>query len=868
MVVNLLERETIFAELHRLLRHASEGQGSLVLLAGEAGAGKTAVLRRFVAENRAGARVLVGHCDALSTPRVLGPLFDIARQDAALRRFQEDTSPRDLVFRGVLDRLAAGRRVTLLAIEDAHWADEATLDLLRYLGRRIEPTRGLVIVTYRDDEVGSRHPLRHVLGDLATSAAIHRLEVRPLSIEGVATLAAGSGIDADELHARTGGNPFFVTEVLAANGGIPSNVRDAVLARVARLGRPAWDVLEAAAVIGAAIDPALLQSIAQPTAENLEACVECGVLGYCGQRLVFRHELVREAILAATSPTRRAALHARVLPILEASPADSRDLALLAHHAEEAGDRAAVLRHAPEAARRAAHLRAHREAADHYAQALRFAGSLPSEERARLLEARAYECYLIDQIDLAVAAREEALAIWFALGNRLKVGENRCHLAVLHWVAARTDDANREAVAAVSALATLAPGRELAMAYATLGRLQGPTVGTAEGIAWGERAIALAERLHDVETLIDALIDVGALRLAAGDDRGHQLIERGRTLALEAGLDERVARAYHYLGFGYGERYRFRDAAPFFMAGIAFCADRDLDHSRQYMTAWLAYCRYFLGEWPEAFELANTVLQAPEISSMARFAALCVAGMIRARRGDPEAGPLLDEALAQATTSNSFYQICGIRAARAEAAWLRGDRAGAAGEARAAYDIAVTHGQDWYAGELAYWRHRAGDILEPSSPIAGPFALQIAEEWQAAAAAWDELGCPYEAARARMEGNDESALRAALNVFEALGAQPAAAHTRRRLRKLGVRGIPRGPQSATRANPAGLTSREIDVLALLAIGCGNQEIAERLFLSPRTVQSHVAAIFAKLGTGSRTQAVAAAFDLGIAVQSE
>ena len=247
-----------------------------------------------------------------------------------------------------------------------------------------------------------------------------------------------------------------------------------------------------------------------------------------------------------------------------------------------------------------------------------------------------------------------------------------------------------------------------------------------------------------------------------------------------------------------------------------FCADRDLDHFRLHMTAWLAHCRFFLGDWNQAQVLARSVLNSRNLAPVTRFVALLVEARIRVRRGDFGAEALLDEALLLASPSASLYRLGPIYAARAEAAWLAGNPTGAAAEARFAYDLAADHRQPWYAGELAYWRWKGGEISEPPSNIAEPFAWQIVGDWERAAAAWDDLGCPYEAARARTEGNDETALLAALAVFDDLGARPAAALARGRLRALGVRGIPRGPRPATRANPAGLTRREVDVVTLLA----------------------------------------------------
>jgi DNA-binding CsgD family transcriptional regulator len=865
--MELLERDELVDSLRPLLHQARRGSGGMVLLGGEAGAGKTALLRRFMDDSRAESVVLLGQCDALSTPRALGPLIDIARADPALQRLLDDNAPRDALFRAVLDRLSAGSRSVLLAIEDVHWADEATLDLVRYLARRVTLTRALIVVTYRDDEVGHRHPFRTVLGDLATTAAVHRLTVPRLTPEAVGTLAEGSNIDPDALFARTQGNPFFVTAVITAGGEIPATVRDAVLARAVRLPHDAWAVLEAAAVIGPTVEPHLLAQVAGATTANLEACLESGILEDHGDLLTFRHELAREAVLTAISPPRRQTLHRRVLTRLEAARRGPLHPARLAYHAEEAGDPGAVLRYASEAARSASHLRSHREAADQYERALRFADDLAATERAGLLEALAHECSLTAQIERAVAAREAALEIWMTHGDRRKEGENRCRLALLHWTDARMADAEREAAAAIAILETLPPGRELAMAYAASARLRGTMLDDDEAIALGVRAIALAESLGATETLADALVTVGSARLSAGDDRGREQLERSIQLATAAGLDDLAARGHANLGFGYDEQCRFEIAASHFVDGIAFCVERDLDHFRQHMTAWLARCRFYLGDWDAADELAGTVLGSRDLAPVTRFVALLVEAAIRVRRGQPGAGPLLDEALALAEASGSLYRLGPVHAVRAEAAWLRGDAAAAVREAHSAYDLAIAHRQRWYAGELAYWRWKGADLDQPPALAAEPYRRLIGHDWEGAAAAWDALGCPYEAAWARAEGNSEVALRAAFETFARLGARPAAEMVRQRLRALGARGIPRGPRPETRTNVAGLTHREMEILALLVQGRSNREIADRLYLSPRTVEKHIASIFAKLGVTTRAEAIAAAAAHDVSSQS-
>jgi DNA-binding CsgD family transcriptional regulator/tetratricopeptide (TPR) repeat protein len=865
--MDLLERTTYLAELHDLLRQAAIGQGHLVLLGGEAGVGKTALTRRFLAELPTDVRVFTGSCDPLSTPRPLGPLLDIAATAGGqLDRLTHEVTPRHRLFSAFLAEIDREPAPTVIVFEDVHWADEASLDLLRYLGRRIDQGRGLVIATYRDDEVGPQHPLQLVIGDLATAPAVRRLALAPLSVAGVRALAAGSDVDPVALHHQTGGNPFFVIEMLAARGsGIPVTVRDAVLARAARLSAAGRAALEAAAVIGSPIEPWLLKQVADTTTEAIEACLDSGLLLAVGTLLAFRHELARAAVLDAVSPPRRHELHARALAALQA--AASPDPARLAHHAEEAADRDAVLAHAPAAAARAAALRAHREAAAQYARALRFADGLPLVERGALLEARSYECYLTDQVAEAIAASEAALAIWRQCDDRLKEGDTLRRLSRLYWLAGRREDAETSGWAAFTVLETLPPGPQLAMAYSNISQLYLLAWKTEEAIIWGEHAIALAERLGETETLVHALHNVGMARQGSGKQHGKAQVEQSLRLALAADLEEHAARAYGNYGLSQVVDYRFGEADRILAEGIAYCAQRDLDQQRLYMLAWRALSLFHQGRWGEGAETAGEVIRQPRVSSTSRIMALVARGRVHVRRGDPEAQPILDEALALAGHSGELQRLGPVRVARAEAAWLAEDSERVITEARETLDLVLRHKHRWLAGELAFWLWRVGalDIVPPD--VLEPFALQMAGQWREGASHWHALGCPYEAAWALADGGDESSLRQAHAEFVVLGAAPAAGIVAGRLRDLGASVIPRGPRPTTRANPAHLTAREMEILALLVEGLSNSEIAERVFVSRRTVGHHVSSILSKLGVKTRADAVQAAARLGITGQN-
>jgi DNA-binding CsgD family transcriptional regulator len=245
--------------------------------------------------------------------------------------------------------------------------------------------------------------------------------------------------------------------------------------------------------------------------------------------------------------------------------------------------------------------------------------------------------------------------------------------------------------------------------------------------------------------------------------------------------------------------------------------------------------------------------------------ALIVLGLVRARRGDPNALAPLEEERVLAWRTEEPERIAQLAAAYAEAAWLAGSTENVGANTDQAMELMIGARNPWVLGALAWWRRRAGIHEEVTAEIAEPYALSLAGNWRAAARRWRELGCPYEEALALGEGDDDELLRAAHDQLTALGATPAAAQIRRQLRELGLR-VDRGPIARTRANPGGLTPRELEVLALVAKGLRNAEIADRLVVSSKTIDHHVSAILRKLGVRTRGQAVAHASALGVELE--
>ena len=858
--MELIERGQALQLLQHALETAGQGSGRTALVCGEAGIGKTSLVTQLVSQQGAG-RVLWGGCEALFSPRPLGPLYDMAGAlGAKLQSMLGLEGRRVELFASFLDELQQARDTTVVVLEDLHWADAATLDLVKFLARRIQRVRALLVLSYRDDELGEGHPLQLVLGDLPADAVV-RVPLLPLSEAGVDELARRSSRSADGIYAATGGNPFFVTEALRAEG-LPATVRDAVLARAARQSPAVRALLDLVAIVPARIEIGIVDEVLAPTPADVSAALASGLLTADGRSYAFRHELARIAIEQALPAPMAAALHAKVLASMERRGEHVVPMSRLVHHASGAGNSAAVLKYALHAGDEAASHGAHREAASLYGTALAHAQALAPAARASLLERHSYQCYVIDQNARAVEERLAALAIWRELGDVRQEGLTLRWLSRLSWYGGRKREAEEYANQAVRLLQDLPEDEAYAWALSNRSQLYMLSGHTADAVAWGERAIALATRIGSDELLSHALNNVGTARYMVGQPDGKPMLEQSLEIALAHDFEEHVARCYANLCSTAVKSRDYADAHKQIGDAMRYFCARDLDSWSNYILVWQARMDFERSDWDAAADIAGRLVTSHGVAAVTRICALVVLARVRLRRGDPGARELLEEAVVLAEQSGELQRLAPVAAARAEEAWLRNDGTPVDAIVLQALALAEERQDRRALGELRYWCLRLGLVQAGPDGVEEPYVLQIGGRWREAADTWQRLGCPYERALALLEG-DEAAMREAVAILESLGASAAVKRCREHLRDAGVRGVARGPRATTSANPAGLTARELQILSLLAENLTNAEIARRLVRSEKTVDHHISAILRKLDVRSRGEAAAMAGRLAL-----
>jgi DNA-binding CsgD family transcriptional regulator/tetratricopeptide (TPR) repeat protein len=859
--LTLLERTSALELLHRLVGEAASCSGAVVTVTGEAGIGKTSVIRAFLAALPRGTEVLDGWCDDLLTARPLGPLRDIAGriggelESALLAGRTED------VFGAFVTEIQA-RRPTVLVIEDVHWADDATLDVLAYLVRRIGSLPTTLILSFRNDTAGRKHPL---YGLLATGGdgRIHRLPLAPLSPEAVATLASGTGWDPRSLHELTGGNPFYVSEALATPGSpdVPDTVAEAVGARMRRLSPRCRGALEQLSVVPRLVEFAMADELFGDKLTALTEAEESGIVEVRPEGIAYRHELARRGVERGIPRLRRRVLHAAVVRALVARP--QPDLARIVHHSLQSADEEAVCRYAPRAGRESAAAGSHRQALAHFEVALRFAGRLSIADRAQVLDGYAWELYNALRFEEAVRASEQAVSLWTEIGEPVPLGEALGGLSRHYMMLGCMDDALRVARQAIDVLTPTGSDTAIASAVTLHACLLSLSPESRAAAAQLERGARLAATSNRADLLCLNLNYQSIARADLSPAGRVDLVRQSLQMAIGLEHQEYIARGYTNLAellYRYG---RFAELRECLDGGLRYTADHGFRSHAYNLEVHRSLLSLRTGDLADGQIRLQALIDDHEEPGMLRAYGMPSLLRVQSRRTnrvpldqlcqewDSALEHSLLTGLAFAGTALAEWAFLNQRADIAERVlewWLpHADRPGA----------------EPITAELMRYCARAGARVTARADCPMPWSAGIDGDWRAAADAWAAVGDPYERALELSESGQVEPMIEALSILDHLGADAAAGLVRKKLKSCGLQVIPRGPMPTTRANPVGLTRRQVDVLTLLAGDLTNAQIAAELVLSVRTVDHHMSSILAKMGVESRGAAKKNAISLGL-----
>lgn len=844
----LMEREQELAQLRELVS-AGEAGGKVVLIRGEAGAGKSSLVRALV-DTSAPAEFRVGYCDDLGTPVPYGPLWDIARSEPDLRRVL-DAGDRQHILEAFFDLLTRSLRPTVLIIEDTQWSDEATLDAVKYAGRRIDRAKGILILTYRVGEVDDHHPLRRVIGDLPPTRVV-RIEVGGLSPPAVAQIVAPAGLDPDEVYESTHGNPFLVTELaLAGTDGVPTSIRDSVMARVARLSEGSQAALRYFSTVPRRIPRHLFLEVAGEA--ELSECESAELVVPDPQVVVFRHELIRRAIESSLTVSEQVAAHRSLIRLIprEADPA------WLVHHALGAADVDLVIELAPKAAMAAASVGSYREAAQHYRALEPYLTGLDPESRASVISDWALmEHYLGNPASVDLSNR--AIALRREIGDRRPLARDLIMSVEINRTNGHFDLARISAEEAVRILDRYGPSPDLAEALVAQAWLliHAGTITSAEAAV--ERALTTAEETGAEKAYLGGASVKGVLTYARGQRGGVETLVRVRKRAEAGNHRFEETMALLHLAVVALELRELERAKDFAQQAQATAARYELSTLEVEAIALLCTALWWGGDWGRAEDLAANVL-GHQANTDVRLRPML--GLTYLRTGRSDDVDHLEMGWRLARDCDEIDHLLFAAAAKCERMWLlnRSDAEFLRGSCELV-ERGIEAEYPWPAAHLALWLWRLG-VFDSANGLPAPYRDLFAGRVEQAAGFWRSRQMPYEEAVALMSGNSTQRLRA-LEILGGLEASTVAAHLRQDLRAEGIP-VPRGRGRATRRHRAGLTARQAEVLELLVAGLSNGEIADRLFISSRTVETHVAAILGKLGAADREEAASTALRRGL-----
>jgi predicted ATPase/DNA-binding CsgD family transcriptional regulator len=851
--------------LQAMFENVATAEGHCALVSGEPGIGKTSLTKTFCSEIKDEASIYQGTCDALFTPRPLAPVYDILWQmNSDLNESTEENVDRTLLFTKIYRVLKESKKTSVVVIEDIHWADEATLDFIKFLARRINQLHCLFILNFRDDEIHVNHPLTTVLGQLPPDS-LTRLQLTPLSRGAVEKLATEKGYKGEDVYSISGGNPFYVNEILASYSlGIPANIKDSVLSvynRLDGISKQVWQILS---VLPTGIEVNYLEKMEPFYQAAIHNCLDLKIVIAKNDVIFFKHELYRRTIETSLSPLVRMELNKRILDLFLESFEQKQEIERIIHHAKNANEHELVVKFAPIAARQASAVGAHIEASKLYFSAIEYYQGNDSEMLIDFYESYAYECYLTNQVKEGIIYFTRALNLLREINDMEKIGNSLRFLSRLWWYDGNRVLAEKYAAEAITLLNDMPSSKAKAMAFSNMSQLKLVCDKATECIFWGTKAIEIAKEINDDESLSHALNNVGSIKmnLASSAQEGKDMLQQSLDIALKNCFHEHVARAYSNLASNGVASKDFVLAKKALDAGIQFCEERDLDSWRANMLSSKAVLLLETGDWDQACDIATYLLQLEkQLNSFSIHASLVMAA-IKMRRDEEGALELLLDAITVAFETQELQRMIPALITALEYECITGTSIIRPGDLDTVVSRIKESILSMQVSEFAFWLKKVRNIELAVDFVYEGFDLKDVASLQKAAELWRKLGCSYMQGAILFEGNDEQK-RTAIGIMDKLGAVANCERMKFEMRASGIKNIPRGIRKTTKLNPANLTDRELDVLRLLKEGYHNKEIATKLFISAKTVDHHLSSIFFKLDVNSRARAVQEALQLEI-----
>ena len=869
----LHERASELATLDACFERAKRGDGNSVFVGGAAGTGKTSLVHAFLASIDVESQplVLAGGCDDLIVPRAFGPFRDMASTTGLLAdELVTDPNLEDLLA-GLLSLLTRPNRPAVVVVEDAHWADDASIDVMRFLSRRLISLHAMLIVTAREPETSGANAVSGLFAGSSSSAPT-RLNLGPLSLDAVKAMCAGSALnaklDAPHLHQISGGNPLLIRRLLAADPEDATRLaRRNLMTGVERLSTDGRAVLQTLAVLPDGADPTLARILFADRPASLHEAETSGLLASSTDHIRFQSELAKTAVAEAMSFGERMAATDSVLAALTETGTDPMALVHIARAAGD-GQRATAL---------AVDALDHRLSANDYHEmwtlariGLECTSELSSQRIASLHTVAASAGRTIGRHAEALGHAERAVQLrskdtstdgrepddqrmlasaWMALADLQ--GDGGDHLRARTSIRTaknllESDTESREWTQAVirQAAAQLRGGdRGRSVELASAGIAQAEANGwhgeainglCVRGVAYGSSQTA--EGAAD----LDRAVELGAI---------HGPPEQYLSALLEqaAGHLQNAETAEAELLTGEVERE---------------CQEHGLDRLRFRAGVLLAQVFLVRGRTAEAERLATKLAAAEVDPGASKALAEAVIARIRVRRADEGAGDLVDQVWNAAVKTGEIEMLAFTGISRLEHRWIEGDEDGLRQYARYLAGLGERHDHHRLRAEALRALQRIGDAPalgdEPGrifDGCPGPFVSSLAGDHLRAAELWEQAGEPFARALELVEAKEAAVAFEGLRLLDRTGASRIADLARHRLRGRGLQGVPRGPRQSANGSVPVLTGRQLEVLRLIARGRTNAQIADELFVARRTVDNHVSAILSRLDVDGRTQAV-------------